>query len=175
MSDPRHPIGTYAPPAEPGQAFIAAAIDAIAVLPAELRAALAGLDDSQLDTPYRDGGWTVRQLAHHVPDSHMNAYVRHKLTITEERPTIRAYDEKVWAEQPEARTAPIEISLRLLEGLHARWAAFLRTLPFDAFAREFFHPEANRTMRLDWSVGMYAWHGRHHTAHVLALRQSRGW
>ena len=175
MSDSRYPIGKYEPPAELDAAFVGRSLAALDALPAELRAAVAGLDAAQLDTPYREGGWTVRQVVHHVPDSHLNAYVRHKLTVTEDSPTIRPYDEKLWAEQPEARGAEPEISLRLVEAVHGRWTAFLRSQPATAFARAFFHPEAKRTMRLDWSVGMYAWHGRHHTAQITALRAARGW
>jgi uncharacterized damage-inducible protein DinB len=175
MSDPRYPIGPYSPPAELGAGFVAAAIAEIEALPNELRAAVAGLDPAQLDTPYRDGGWTVRQVVHHLPDSHLNAYARHKLAIAEENPSIRPYDEARWAELPEARCAEPELSLRLLDALHARWTRFLRALPPESFARTFFHPQSQRTMRLDWSVGMYAWHGRHHTAQVLALRAARGW
>ncbi len=175
MTDPRYPIGKYTPPAEIDASFVAAAIAALDELPAELRAVIASLDDGQLDTPYRDGGWTVRQVVHHLPDSHVNAYVRHKLTVAEETPTIRPYAEAVWSELPEARTADPEISLRLLEGLHPRWTTFLRALPAAAFQRAFFHPEAQRSMRLDWNVGMYAWHGRHHVAQIRALRDARGW
>jgi len=175
MTDIRYPLGRFAPPSPFTAATRSTAIDALAALPRELRAALAGLDDRQLDTPYREGGWTLRQLAHHVADSHLNAYLRHKLAATEERPTIRSYDEKVWAECAEARSAPVASSLALLDGLHARWTAFLRGLPASAFDREFFHPEAERWMSLDWSVAMYAWHGRHHTAHATSLRRQRRW
>ena len=175
MTDPRYPIGKYVQPPSFTASTRAAAIAAIASLPAELRAAVAGLDDAQLDTPYREGGWSLRQVVHHLPDSHVNAYVRHKLVVAEERPTIRPYDESVWAQSAEARTAPVEISLALVDALHARWSAYLRSLPAEAFAREFFHPEAERWMSLDWSIEHYVWHGRHHTEHVRALRASRGW
>ena len=175
MSDPRYPIGRYTPPAELDFAFVAASIATLEALPGEVRAAVAGLDAAQLDTPYRDGGWSVRQVVHHLPDSHVNAYVRHKLMLTEENPTIRPYLEAQWAELPEARSGDPELSLRLLDALHARWAVYLRALPPAAFARTFIHPQAQLSMRLDWSVGMYAWHGRHHTAQILALRAARGW
>jgi hypothetical protein len=175
MTDPRYPIGPYVA----AESFTAEtrreAISTIAALPAHLRAAVAGLEEEQLDTPYREGGWTARQVVHHVADSHLNAYCRHKLAWAEERPAIRPYDESVWATSDEARTAPVEVSLALLDALHRRWVAFLRGLPAEAFAREFFHPEAKRWMSLDWSVGMYAWHGRHHAAHVGHLRATRGW
>lgn len=175
MSDPSYPIGKFEPPTQFTADSRAAAIAAIDALPGNLRAAVAGLDDEQLDTSYRDGGWTVRQLVHHVADSHVNAYVRHKLTLTEDEPTIRAYDEKVWAETAEARTANPELSLALLEALHARWCAFLRSLSAEAFSRRFVHPEKPVPMSLDASVALYAWHGRHHTAHVTALRTRRDW
>lgn len=175
MTDPRYPIGKYDPPAELDAAFVARSLAALEALPGELRAAVAGLGDSQLDTPYRDGGWSVRQVVHHVPDSHLNAYARHKLAITEENPTIRPYREALWAELPDAKSGDPELSLRLIEAVHARWIVYLRALPPAAFSRTFVHPEAQRTMRLDWSVGMYAWHGRHHTAQILALRAARGW
>ena len=175
MSDSRYPIGKYSPPAELDAAFVAASLSAIEALPRELRAAASGLDARQLDTPYRDGGWTVRQVVHHVADSHTNAFVRHRLALAEENPTIRPYDESKWAELPEMRVADPEISLRLLDALHARWLVYLRALTASAYSRTFFHPEAKQTMRLDWSVGMYAWHGRHHTAHITSLRAARGW
>jgi uncharacterized damage-inducible protein DinB len=175
MAEPRYPIGRFEAPAAFTADSRAAALTAIAALPGELRAAVAGLDDAQLDTPYRDGGWTVRQVVHHVPDSHLNAYCRHKLAVTEERPAIRPYDEKTWAELEEARSAPVELSLALLDALHARWHTFLGSLPEAAFGRQFHHPEAGTWMSLDWSVAMYAWHGRHHSAHITALRRARGW
>lgn len=175
MTDPRFPIGKFASSETFSAASRAAAIAAIAALPGELRAAVAGLDDAQLDTPYRDGGWTVRQVVHHLPDSHLNAYTRHKLAMTEDEPAIRPYDEARWAELAEARTAPPELSLRLLDALHVRWVLFLRSLGAADFGRGFLHPASQRRMSLDWSVEMYAWHGRHHTAHVQALRSARGW
>ena len=175
MSDPRYPIGKFQPPTEFTADVRHEALAAIDALPAELRAAVAGLDDAQLDTPYRDGGWTVRQLVHHVADSHVNAYVRHKLTVTEDEPAIRPYDQTSWAESPEAKRADPEISLALLDGLHWRWVAFLRALSAEQFARRFVHPEMPAPVSLDWSVAMYAWHGRHHTAHVRGLRAARGW
>jgi len=175
MSDLRYPIGRFAVPERFTPESRAAAVAAIASLPSELRAAASGLDAAQLDTPYRDGGWTARQVVHHVADSHANAYVRHKLTIAEREPTIRPYDEQVWAELPEARTAEPELSLDLLEALHRRWVRFLRALPAEAFDRRFVHPAMPQPMSLDASVEHYAWHGRHHAAHVRALRSARGW
>lgn len=175
MSDPRYPIGKFHAPESFDAASRQSALAAIAALPGELRDAVVGLDDAQLDTPYRDGGWTVRQVVHHVVDSHLNAYVRHKLAMTEDEPTIRPYDESTWAELGEARTADPKLSLNLLAALHARWVAFLDTLAPADFERGFHHPEAKRRMSIDWSLAMYAWHGRHHMAHVTALRAARGW
>jgi hypothetical protein len=132
-----------------------------------------GLSDRELDTPYRPGGWTIRQVIHHVPDSHMNAYVRMKLAVTEQKPTIKTYEEALWAELPEARTAPIAMSLDLLDALHRRWTAFLRALPAADFGRAFQHAEWG-LVSVDEALGMYAWHCRHHTAHVkLGLQRAR--
>jgi hypothetical protein len=177
MSDElRYPTGRF----HPSHNFTAEsrrrALDAIAALPAELRAAVAGLDDARLDTPYRDGGWTVRQVVHHLPDSHLNAYVRHKLAATEELPTIKPYHEARWAELADGRGGDVEVSLRLLEALHERWSRFLGALAPADFARGFLHPEMpGKTLSLDFSVEMYAWHGRHHVGHVTALRARNGW
>jgi hypothetical protein len=143
----------------------AALIEILERTPAGMRSLVAGLGDAQLDTPYRPGGWTIRQVIHHVPDSHMNAYVRMKLAVTEDAPAIKTYEEARWAELPEAKSAPIAISLDLLDALHRRWTAFLRALPDAAFARPFTHPEWGR-VTVDEALRMYAWHCRHHTAHV---------
>jgi uncharacterized damage-inducible protein DinB len=150
-------------------------IDQIAATPARLREAIAGLDEAQLDTPYRDGGWTVRQVIHHLPDSHMNAFIRIKLALTEDEPTVRPYDESRWADLPDARETPIEISLSLLESLHARWTGLMRALRDADFARTMKHPEHSGPMTIDTLVAMYAWHGRHHVAHITALRERSGW
>jgi hypothetical protein len=133
--------------------------------PARMRSLVAGLRESDLDRPYRPGGWTIRQVVHHVPDSHMNAYIRMKLAVTEDAPAIRTYEEQLWAELPEAKTGPAEMSLALLEALHRRWMAFLRTLSEEQFARPFVHPEWGR-MTVEEAVALYAWHCRHHTAHI---------
>jgi len=142
--------------------------------PRLFRAAFAGLSEVQLETPYRAGGWTLRQVAHHVPDSHMNSYTRFRLALTEEEPTIKPYEQDRWAELADARTAPIEWSLALLEGLHARWVVLLRSLAAGDWKRTFKHPELG-LMTLERNLALYAWHGRHHTAHVTALRQRMGW
>jgi hypothetical protein len=151
-----------------------AAIEAIADCPRALRAAVAGLTQAQLDTPYRPDGWTVRQVVHHVADSHLNAYVRCKLALTEEAPTIRPYEEQDWARLPEASTADPSLSLALLDALHARWVAALDGLPDGSFARTYVHP-ASGPATLDGLLASYAWHGRHHVAHVTALRTREGW
>jgi len=174
MSDPRYPIGKFTRIAAPTDSDRSGWIDQIEATPANLRAAVAGLNDEQLDTPYREGGWTVRQLAHHMADSHMNAYVRVRLALTEENPTIKAYEEDRWAELSDAKSAPIEPSLDLLENLHRRWVLLLRSLGADDFARTLVHP-VNGPMTLDTVLGIYAWHGRHHVAHVTALRERMGW
>jgi hypothetical protein len=153
----------------------AACVARIAAAPAALRAAVAGLSEAQLDTPYRPGGWTVRQVVHHVPDSHLNAYVRIRLALTEDTPTIKPYEEARWAELPDARTLPIDTSLALLEGLHARWVALLGVLGAADGARQFHHPEHGRLITVDELIAMYAWHGEHHVAHVTSLRARNGW
>jgi uncharacterized damage-inducible protein DinB len=148
-------------------------IDAIAATPARLNAAVAGLKPAQIDTPYRPGGWTVRQLAHHIADSHMNAYVRFKLALTESEPTIKPYDEKQWAELADSKV-PIDPSLALVENLHARWVVLLRSLTPADWAKKFRHPERG-TMSLDETLALYEWHGRHHVAHITALRERENW
>jgi len=174
MTDPRYPIGRFEVPTDITDAQRAAFVDQIAALPRDMRQAVAGLDDSQLDTPYREGGWTVRQVVHHVPDSHVNAYTRFKLALTEPTPTIKTYEEARWAELPEARSAPIAVSLGLLDALHERWVLLLRVLAPGQFARAFRHPELG-LMTLNQQVAMYAWHGRHHLAHIESLRTRMGW
>ena len=140
--------------------------------PRNLREAVAGLNEAQLDTPYREGGWTVRQVVHHVPDSHMNAYIRFRLALTEEEPTIKPYSEPDWANLPDARALPPEVSLRLLEALHERWVALLRAMKPEDFARGFIHPEHGRRLTLDQILQIYAWHGKHHAAHVGLVKGS---
>jgi hypothetical protein len=171
--DPRYPVGRWTDP-DDAPTTRARLIAEIADAPAALAAAVAGLDDAQLDTPYRDGGWTVRQVTHHVADSHMNAYVRFKKALTEDAPAITAYDEARWAELADARL-PIAPSLALVEALHVRWVAVLRAMrPEDFDARRYLHPEMG-PVTLRTALGIYAWHGRHHVAHVTALRACRAW
>ena len=174
MSDPRFPIGKFSFEGTINEQQKAQCLSDIAQAPGLLRAAVKGLSDKQLDTPYRDGGWTVRQLVHHVPDSHMNAYVRFKLAMTENEPTIRPYMEDRWAELPEAKTGPIEMSLQLLENLHQRWVVFLRTLKAEDWKRTFRHPDLG-VLPLEKVLALYAWHGKHHVAHVTALKERMGW
>jgi hypothetical protein len=175
VADLRYPIGPFVRPEQPlSAAQRSDAIEAIAETPARLRAAVSGLTPEQLDTPYRPGGWTVRQVIHHVPDSHLNAYIRFKWALTEERPTIKPYHEDRWAELPEARTAPPELSLALLEALHARWVLTLRSIPPADWERTLHHPESG-VLRLDQVLALYAWHGSHHVAHVTSLRERQGW
>ncbi|HXX13555.1 MAG TPA: bacillithiol transferase BstA [Candidatus Eremiobacteraceae bacterium] len=172
--DPRYPVGKFAMPADTSPATRTQAIQDIAAVPQKIRAAVNGLNDSQLDTPYRDGGWTVRQVVHHLADSHMNAYVRCRLALTEIEPTIKPYEESAWAKLEDAAHAPVEVSLRLLEPLHERWVRLLNSVKNDEFARTFQHPE-HGVRTLEWMLFLYAWHGKHHVAHVTELRKQKGW
>ena len=172
--DPRYPIGKFTPPQDITPALRTQAIDTIAELPAKFRAAVNGLKYTQLDAPYRDGGWTVRQVAHHVPESHMNAYVRLKLALTEKEPTVKPYDEALWAKLPDAKL-PIDVSLDLLDSLHERWVRVWRALQPAEFARTLRHPDHPNLLTVDWLLFLYAWHGRHHTAHVTELRKQKSW
>jgi len=174
MTDPRFPIGRFAYTAPLTSQHKQQYLDDIEQTPALMRTAVAGLSDHQLNTPYRDGGWTVRQLIHHIPDSHVNAYVRFKLALTEDSPTIRPYMEDRWAELPEAKSAPIELSLALLDNLHARWMLMLRSLSEADWKRTFHHPD-NGLMTLEKTLALYGWHGRHHVAHITTLRNKMGW
>ena len=173
--DLRYPIGPFEFAGTLSNDQRQACIDQIAATPERMRAAVAGLTDEQLNTPYRPDGWTVRQVVHHVPDSHLNAYVRIKLALTEEEPTIKPYEEARWAELPDVGATPVETSLTLLECLHRRWVLLLRELSPAEFARRFRHPEHGRSIGLDEVVAMYAWHGRHHTAQITSLRTRMGW
>jgi hypothetical protein len=175
MEDLRYPIGKFTQPAAYTSDLRHQHVAQIAACPGEMRRAVAGLSSTQLDTPYRDGGWTVRQVVHHVPDSHMNAYIRHKLAATEDQPTIRTYKEALWAELPDGRSGDIEVSLQLLAAVHERWHRFLTALAPDGFQRTFLHPDISGPVSLAKSVAMYAWHGRHHVAHIDALRHRNGW
>jgi len=172
--DLRYPIGRYTAPDRLDAEWRAARIAEMAALPSEMRAAVHGLDDAQLDTPYRPEGWTVRQVVHHVPDSHMNMYLRFKWALTEQTPTIKPYDEGAWAELPDTRLTPIATSLTLLEAVHDRCVRLLRAMSEQDFDRRYVHPESGEHT-LSHMVGSYAWHGRHHVAHVTSLRDRMGW
>jgi uncharacterized damage-inducible protein DinB len=172
--DLRYPIGKFQNEDSPTPENRRRYIEEIDVAPARLRAAVAGLQPEQLDTPYRPGGWTVRQVVHHVPDSHLNAYVRFKLALTEDEPTIKPYDEARWAELADTRTTPIETSLALLDSLHQRWGKLLRSLSPADLSRKLRHPELG-VMTLDNMLAHYAWHGRHHVAHITSLRERNAW
>lgn len=177
-TDPRYPIGKfhYNEPqsAEELQQQRKQNIDALAMLPRSFRNAVKDLTEAQLDTPYREGGWTVRQLIHHVPDSHLNAYVRFKLALTETDPVIKTYEEQLWAELEDSRETPVEVSLTMLEALHTRWVVLLRSLNDDKFARRFVHPQLG-PVTIEKSLALYAWHSAHHTAHVTELRKRMSW
>jgi uncharacterized damage-inducible protein DinB len=175
MEDPRYPIGRFRYSAKLDPESRARCIAEIAAAPGHLRAAVADLMPTQLNTRYREGGWTVRQVVHHVPDSHLNAYTRFKLALTEDEPTIKPYDEARWAELADVRAAPVETSLTLLECLHRRWVLLLRELTAADLSRRFKHPEQGRSIELDEVLAMYAWHGRHHVAQIASLRDRMGW
>ena len=174
MTDLRYPIGKFhfdGPTTEEQKCKL---IDDISYAPANLRAAVKGLSEQQLDTPYRPDGWTVRQVAHHVPDSHLNAYIRFKLALTEEEPTIKPYAEDRWAQLADTRTTPVEVSLTLLDSLHERWVRLLSSLQPGEWKRTFRHPELG-LVSLEKNLALYAWHGRHHVAHITSLRERSGW
>jgi uncharacterized damage-inducible protein DinB len=174
MTDLRFPIGRFKMEEDVTEEQRRHLIDDIAEAPARLRAAVSGLSPEQLDTPYREGGWTVRQVVHHVSDSHLNSYIRFRLALTEEEPVIKTYHEDKWAELYDARTAPIELSLALLESLHERWGLLLKSLTEAEWARTFRHPDMG-VVPLARNVGLYAWHGKHHVAHITSLRERMGW
>ena len=173
LDDLRFPVGRFIPPAGSMAGVRAAHIQTLRLLPERLRAATAGLSDAQLDTPYREGGWTVRQVVHHVADSHANSYVRFKLALTEDWPTIKPYDEAAWAQLADSRL-PIEGSLALIEALHGRWVALLESLTDEDFQKGYDHPESGR-QNLAKALALYDWHSRHHTAHIVNLRTRQGW
>ena len=173
--DLRYPIGRCTQVSQMTSDMREAAIHVLAELPARMRDSVEKLSPAQLDTPYREGGWTVRQVVHHVPDSHANAYIRLKLALTEETPTVTAYDEQLWAGLPDSRM-PVEISLKLVEGIHGRWVELLRTLKPEDWRRTFIHPEyVDGPRTIDWLLQQYSWHSRHHVAHITELRRREGW
>jgi uncharacterized damage-inducible protein DinB len=170
MPDPRYPIGRFEAPAAYTRELRARFIREVGRAPEALERAVSGLTEQELDTPYREGGWTIRQVVHHVADSHMNAYVRFKLAVTEETPTIKPYHEARWAELEDAARAEITGSLALIAALHGRWVRFLRSLDEAQFGRKFNHPDIG-VVTLDWALALYAWHGRHHVAHITSWRE----
>jgi uncharacterized damage-inducible protein DinB len=174
MDDLRYPVGEFVVDSSVTDDKRAVWIRQIAQAPAAIRDAVRGLSDRQLDTPYRPGGWTVRQVLHHVPDSHMNAYCRYKFALTEDNPTIKAYDEAAWANVADTPRTPPEVSLALLDALHRRWVILLESMQSGDFARTLQHPEKG-SITLDWMLQLYAWHGRHHAAHITELRKREGW
>lgn len=174
VEDLRFPIGKMVLPERFDAAWRAQAIQIIADTPTQLAQAVAGLTDEQIETPYRPDGWTVRQLVHHVADSHINAYVRFKLALTEHEPAVRNYDEAAWAELEDTRRVPIEVSLELLDALHARWVALLQAMHDADFQRTLVHPK-HGVRTLDQMLATYAWHGPHHVAHVTRLVERSGW
>lgn len=172
--DLRYPIGLYEPKpfsTEQKEEWLAD----IRFLPQAIEHAITNLDEAQLQTPYRDGGWTVHQLVHHVTDSHINAYCRFKLGYTEESPAIKPYEENRWAQTADVKALPVNISITLLHALHRRWHAFLESFSDEDFNRTVYHPEHKKEMTLWYLLGMYAWHCRHHTAHITALRERKNW
>jgi DinB superfamily len=174
MTDPRYPIGKFSFAGTIDAVQRQRWIEEIASQPIRLREAVAGLNDTQLDTPYREDGWTVRQVTHHVPDSHMNSYVRFKLALTEDNPTIKPYNEVGWANLADSKL-PVEVSLRLLEAVHERWVVLLKSLTDVDFEKTFVHPQSGKTSELARVLGLYAWHGNHHIAHVTELRKKMNW
>jgi uncharacterized damage-inducible protein DinB len=174
MHDLRYPIGKFHYEGPLSEEHKQESLNDIASTPAKLCAAVKDLSEAQLDTPYRPGGWTVRQVVHHVPDSHMNSYVRFKLALTEDEPTIKPYAEDKWAELADTKATPVEVSLALLDSLHDRWVRLLRSLTPDDWKKTFRHPELG-TMTLEKTLALYAWHGRHHVAHITELRKQMSW
>lgn len=172
--DPRYPVGPFQLPNSFTPADRRERVADIEGLPRRLREAVRELSQSQLDTPYREGGWTVRQVVHHVPDSHLNAYCRWKLTLTEDTPTIKPYREAEWAKLADSAMA-VDVSLNLLESVHARWVAIIQAMQPGDWAREFFHPEMGKKLNLDHLLALYSWHSRHHLAHVTELKKRKGW
>jgi DinB superfamily len=174
MTDPRYPIGKFTYDSPPNNPQRQELIDDIEHTPAAVRAAVSGLSPQQIETPYREGGWTVRQVVHHLPDSHMNAFIRFKLALTEDEPTIKPYEQQLWADLPDVKATPLETSLVLLEALHLRFVGLLRGLNSQDWKRTFRHPELG-VMPLEKNLALYSWHGRHHVAHITELRKKMGW
>jgi uncharacterized damage-inducible protein DinB len=174
MKENQYPIGKYEPQQFSVEQLKKWLLD-IETLPQQMEYAVQNLDAAQLDTPYRDGGWTIRQLVHHVADSHMNAYIRFKLGLTEDNPTIKPYEEQLWATMADTYEQPINVSLTLLHALHKRWISVLQHIKQEEWERTIVHPASNKQMTLWFLLGMYAWHSRHHLAHIITLKENMGW
>lgn len=174
MIDERYPIGPFKPKENYTREELESLITQIAALPEQVESATKGLSADQLDTPYRDGGWTVRQVIHHLADSHMNSYIRMKWTLTEDKPLIKAYDEKAWATTKETELDP-SLSLAFLKAFHAKWVEMMKLFSEDDLSKEFIHPESKRSVRIDRMIALYAWHGLHHLAHITSLKSKKGW
>jgi len=173
--DPRFPVGDFSAPKEYTPESRREGLAVLSALPSKLRASVSGLSDAQLETPYREGGWTVRQVVHHVADSHMNAYIRWRFAMTETEPTIKPYNEADWARLDDAQHAPVEVSLQLLDALHQRWVRVAESMKAEDFARTWIHPDHKGVRTLDWMLALYAWHSKHHTAHITELRKQKSW
>lgn len=171
----KYPIGKYAFNKDAGENEINQWVSEIGQFPATLKNAVKGLNDAQLDAPYREGGWTVRQVVHHMADSHMNAFIRLKLALTEDHPTIKPYEENLWAEMSDSKNFPIESSLSLVESLHVRWVQMLKNIKTSELDRTVYHPSSKRDMSVKFLLGLYAWHGKHHVAHITELRKRMKW
>lgn len=174
QKDPRYPIGRFDRNINITREMRSDFIKTIETLPSQLKKEVENLSPQQLDTPYRDGGWTIRQVVHHIPDSHVNSYVRFKLALTEDNPQIKTYEESLWAELPDTFNSPIEISLQLLDSVHKRWAILLRSLTDEQFEKTFQHPEWGN-ITLSKTLALYAWHSKHHLAHITELKKKMGW
>ncbi|MFK7906862.1 MAG: YfiT family bacillithiol transferase [Chitinophagales bacterium] len=170
----KYPIGRFKVPRKITSAFIETAINEIEMLPQQIQAAVAGLSESQLNTPYREGGWNLRQVVHHLADSHINSYVRFKWALTEDMPIIKAYDENTWANLADYE-APVEVSLALLTAMHQRWVILLKSLSPEQLKLKFIHPESKSKIPLNVNIVLYAWHGKHHLAHIERLKERMGW
>ncbi len=171
----KYPIGKFARPKEISNADLNEYISTIENFPDNLRREVAHLTDEQLDTPYREGGWTIRQVVNHCADSHMNSLCRFKLALTEDKPTIKPYYEERWAELNDTKSIPVEPALKMLEGIHTRWAFLMKSILAEDWKKSFVHPESGREFPLDVTAALYAWHSKHHLAHITTLKKSKGW
>ena len=171
----QYPIGKYQPPDNTNADLQTEWVNVLAALPSWMDACIENLDEAQLKVPYRDGGWTIQQVVHHLADSHINAYVRLKLALTEDNPIVKPYDEAAWANLPDTFLVPVNVSVTMLHTIHIRMVSLLRNMPEDAWSRTYYHPEHRRSIPIWEMVAMYAWHSKHHTAHIMELRKRQGW